>query len=123
MVCGRLCRFNTTMSEYIFYTAEGFTQDPNGNDVENCQVLSRAVEENEKGARNNLLKENPWIEEAGFNTTDILARQLLTTEQQKADIKAIADYFCDDEHKHFQEETYPKSHISIIIKRLRSACG
>ena len=24
------------MSEYIFYTTEGFTQAPNGNNVENC---------------------------------------------------------------------------------------
>lgn len=30
------------MSEYIFYTTEGFTQDPNENNIENCQVLGRA---------------------------------------------------------------------------------
>lgn len=26
-----------------FYTTEGFTQAPNGNNVENCQVLGRAL--------------------------------------------------------------------------------
>ena len=36
------------MSEYIFYTTEGFTQAPNGNNVENCQVLGRAFGKNIK---------------------------------------------------------------------------
>ena len=30
------------MSEYIIYTTEGFTQDPNGNDIENCQMFGIA---------------------------------------------------------------------------------
>lgn len=69
------------MSEYIFYTTEGFTQDPNENNIENCQVLGRAFGKNAKEARCNLLKENPWIEEAGFDTTDLIVKQLLTEEQ------------------------------------------
>mgnify|MGYP006924773943 CR=1 FL=1 len=109
------------MSEYIFYTTEGFTQDPNGNDVENCQVLGRAFGKNENDARCNLLKENPWIEKAGFDNTDFIAKQLLT-EDQKTDIKAIIDYLWKDEHKHFQEEHYPKRHIFRILKRLKSFC-
>ena len=64
------------MSEYIFYTTEGFTQAPNGNDVENCQVLGRAFGKNIKEARCNLLKENPWIEEAEFDMEDLLVKQL-----------------------------------------------
>lgn len=107
------------MSEYIFYTTEGFTQAPNGNDVENCQVLGRVMGKNEKEAKSNLLKENPWIEEMGFDTADIIVKQLLT-EEQKADIKTVIDYLWEDEHKHFQEEYYPKSHIYRIMKRLKS---
>ena len=112
----------TIMSEYIFYTTEGFTQDPNENNIENCQVLGRAFGKNAKEARCNLLKENPWIEEAGFDTTDLIVKQLLT-EEQKADIKAVVDYLWKDEHKHFQEEHYPKNHIYRILKRLKSSCG
>lgn len=108
------------MSEYIFYTTEGFTQAPNGNDVENCQVLGRAFGKNTKEARCNLLKENPWIEEAGFDMEDLLVKQLLT-EEQKADIKAVVDYLWEDEHKHFQEEHYPQNHIYRILKRLKSS--
>lgn len=55
------------MAEYIFYTAEGFTQDPKGDEVENCQLIGRAFGENENEAKNNLLKENPWIDEHGFD--------------------------------------------------------
>ena len=65
------------MSEYIFYTTEGFTQAPNGNNVENCQVLGRAFGKNIKEARCNLIKENPWIEEVGFDMEDLFVKQLL----------------------------------------------
>lgn len=108
------------MSEYIFYTTEGFTQDPNGNDIENCQVLGRVFGRNEDEARCNLLKENPWIEEAGFDTTDLIVKRLLTDEQ-KADIKAVVDYLWEDEYKHFQESHYSKGHIFRILKRLKSS--
>ena len=108
------------MSEYIFYTTAGFTQAPNGNNVENCQVLGRAFGKNIKEARCNLIKENPWIEEVGFDMEDLLVMQLLT-EEQKADIKAVVDYLWEDEHKHFQEEYYPKNHIYRILKRLKSS--
>lgn len=30
------------MTDFIFYTTEGFTQAPNGNDIENCQMLGIA---------------------------------------------------------------------------------
>lgn len=108
------------MSEYIFYTTEGFTQGPNGNDVENCQVLGRVFGRNEDEARCNLLKENPWVEEVGFDTTAVIVKQLLT-EEQKADIKAVVDYLWKDEHKHFQEWHYPKNHIYRTLKRLKSS--
>ena len=64
--------------------------------------------------------ENPWIEEVGFDMEDLLVKQLLT-EEQKADIKAVVDYLWEDEHKHFQEEHYPKNHIYRILKRLKSS--
>ncbi len=109
------------MSEYIFYTTEGFTQDPNGNDVENCQVLGRVFGRNEDEAIYNLLKENPWIKEAGFGMTDLIINQLLT-EEQKADIKAVVDYLWEDERKHFQESHYSKNHIFRKLKHLKSSC-
>lgn len=73
------------------------------------------------GARSNLLKENPWIEVTGFDTTALTVKQLLT-EEQKADIKAIVDYLWKDEYKHFQERRYPKEHIYRILRRLRNSC-
>ena len=81
------------MSEYIFYTTEGFTQAPNGNNVENCQVLGRAFGKNIKEARCNLIKENPWIEEVGFDMEDLLVEQLLTEEQKARKIKQLLSVF------------------------------
>ena len=80
------------MAEYIFYTDEGYTQDPNGNEIENCQVIGSAFSENKEEAKTNLLRENPWIEKSGFDTKRFVVRQLLT-EEQKSDIKAVVDYF------------------------------
>ena len=65
------------MNEYIFYTAEGHSTAPNEDyEVEHCQMLGMAKGRNELEARKNLLKENPWIEEAGFDYTKMMARQL-----------------------------------------------
>ena len=64
------------MKEFIFYTTEGFTQAPNGNDIENCQVLGIAKGKDKVEAKDNLLKENFWIVEAGFATTGFIVRQL-----------------------------------------------
>lgn len=65
------------MNEYIFYTTEGFTQDPNGNDIENCQVLGRAFGNNKDEAQDNLLRDNPWINEAGFSKSEFIVKQIL----------------------------------------------
>lgn len=66
------------MNEYIIYTTEGFTQDPNGNDIENCQLLGEACGNNPDEAKDYLLKYNPWITEAGFSRSKFIARQLAT---------------------------------------------
>lgn len=68
------------MAEYIFYTTEGFTQDPKGDDVENCQLIGRAFGNNENEAKNNLLKENPWIDEHGFNKEMLIGKELAPCE-------------------------------------------
>lgn len=109
------------MNEYIFYTMEGETIAPYENvEIENSQVLGRIQAKNIEQAKQLLLKESPWIEDAGFDTSGIIVKQIFT-EEQKADIKAIVDYLWEDEHKHFQEFHYPKTHIYRIIKRLRNS--
>lgn len=65
------------MNEYIFYTSEGYTEAPNENvEVENCQVLGIANGKDKVEAQENLLKENPWIVEAGFAPSEFVIRQL-----------------------------------------------
>ena len=109
------------MNEYIFYTMEGDTIAPYEDvEIENCQVLGRIQAKNIEQAKQLLLKENQWIEDAGFDTSGIIVKQIFT-DKQKADIKAIVDYLWEEKHKHFQELHYPKTHIYRIIKRLRSS--
>lgn len=72
------------MNEYIFYTTEGHTDAPNeAIAIENCQVIGRANGANEKEALSNLVSDNTWIMEAGFDTSKIIAKQLITDELRK----------------------------------------
>ena len=64
------------MAEYIFYTAEGFTQAPDGEDIENYQLLGLAYGNDKYDALQNLLKENPWIEHRGFDPCGVIGKEL-----------------------------------------------
>lgn len=66
------------MKSYVFYTAEGYTESPTGERVENLQILGFENGNTEKEALYNLMKNNEWIEMCGFDATQILARQLAT---------------------------------------------
>ncbi len=50
------------MKKYIFYTLDGFTENKNGQNIENCQILGWQNGKNEKEAFNNFKKENSNIE-------------------------------------------------------------
>ncbi len=48
------------MNHYIFYTTCGFTEDMNGNDTENCQVLGWGKGQNPEDAFEELKTEG-WV--------------------------------------------------------------
>lgn len=106
-------------NEYIFYTTEGHTDAPNNNiEVENCQVLGMMRGGNESEALDNLLNENPWITEAGFNSAEFFVRQILTNEQRN-DINVLVDYLRTDEERHFEKSEDKENHIFNVLKRLK----
>lgn len=78
------------MKEYFFYTTEGFTQAPNGEDVENCQVLGRAKGHNEMEARKQLTKEHPWIKRYGFCADDAMSVKIVSEDSEHD--KEIIEY-------------------------------
>ena len=109
-----------TMNEYIIYTTEGYTVAPNEDvEVENCQVLGCACGNNAAEAQDNLLKDNPWITEAGFDRAEFIVKQLLTNEERIA-IKEVLDYLWEDEKRHFDESEEPDNHIFPVLKRLKA---
>jgi hypothetical protein len=66
------------MKKFIFITREGETTAPNGNQVENMQVIGiveNAVSEDD--ALKRLLQENPWIYDAEFNVAEFIAYEIL----------------------------------------------
>lgn len=67
------------MNEYLIYTSEGETIAPNSSiNVENCQILGRAIGVSLKNAIDNLFDEHPWIEISGFDKIKCLGVQILS---------------------------------------------
>lgn len=64
------------MKHFIFITTQGFTQAPNGNDIENCQVLGRSCGENKHEALQSLLDDNSWIEDEGYDVEKIIGYEI-----------------------------------------------
>lgn len=65
------------MKKYIFITPEGNTTSPNGNDVENMQVIGiveNVASENE--ALKKLLIENEWIIQSEFNIAEFICYEI-----------------------------------------------
>ena len=79
------------MKKYIFYTTEGFTQAPDGNDIENCQLLGRAYGKDKHDALSNLLKENPWIKERGFEPCETICKELVSTSNAEAKLSFLTN--------------------------------
>ena len=65
------------MKKYIFITPEGNTTAPNGDEVENMQVIG-IVEEvaDENEALKKLLLENEWIFDAEFNIAEFICYEI-----------------------------------------------
>ena len=65
------------MKKFIFITPEGNTIAPNGDEVENMQVIG-IVEEvtNENEALKKLLLENEWIFDTQFNIAEFICYEI-----------------------------------------------
>lgn len=66
------------MKKFIFITSEGKTNAPNGDKVENMQVIGIVENvETEDEALKKLLQENSWIFDAEFNIAEFVAYEIL----------------------------------------------
>ena len=65
------------MKKYIFITTEGSTLAPNGNEIENMQVIG-IVEDvsDENEAYKKLLMENDWIIDSEFNVAEFICYEI-----------------------------------------------
>jgi hypothetical protein len=65
------------MKKYIFITNEGTTFSPNGNEIENMQVIGIVDEvTNENDAFKKLLIENDWIIDSEFNVAELICYEI-----------------------------------------------
>lgn len=66
------------MGKFMFVTPEGNSFSPNGNEIENMQVIGIVENvENENEAFKKLLKENNWIIDSEFNVAEFICYQIL----------------------------------------------
>ena len=107
------------MKTYIFYTPEGYTGSPNGENIENMQILGFAAGQNVSQALESLLNENDWIKENGFHKSSILAKQLLDNEL-RLNIQKTVDYLWIDEKRHFEEDKCDNHIFSTLIELKKS---
>ena len=111
------------MNEYMFYTAEGFSQSPNETDCENLQILGFEKAESLEIAKEQLLENNDWIFQYGFNAEEILSKKILT-EETEASIKTVVDYLWKDEERHYEEclatDGKVENHIFNHLRKLIS---
>lgn len=66
--------------QYLFYTTEGFTQAPDGVEIDNCQILAFIDAEEERQAWQKFKVENAWMEGRGFSLQGVVCRELLVSE-------------------------------------------
>lgn len=64
------------MKKYIFISPEGNTFSPNGNEVENLQVIG-IIKDVKDEALKKLLIENEWIIDAEFNVAEFICYEIL----------------------------------------------
>ena len=65
------------MKKYIFITPEGNTTAPNGDEVENMQVIGIVEEVADKNeALKKLLLENEWIFDTQFNIAEFICYEI-----------------------------------------------
>lgn len=69
------------MAKYIFYTDEGYTVAPNGQELESYQILGFENGKTLQDAMEELLKNNPWIIDANFDLEKIRHKKILSSEE------------------------------------------
>ena len=72
------------MNEYVVYTTEGYTQNPAGDEVNNCQVLAVSCKGSTPEEAITALENDLAISELGFDPDCAKAVQTITAEQLAA---------------------------------------
>ena len=105
------------MSRYIFYTDEGYTISPRGEEVESLQVLGIEDGDIREEALANLYKNNEWIEQNGFKESHMRCYAILKPEILQ-DIKDTMSYLNGYAEKHTDECKGIDDYILKKIKRV-----
>jgi hypothetical protein len=111
------------MATYIFYTDQGLTIAPNGEEVENFQIIGFEEGISEAEAFENLLKNNNWINEMKFSTDNFKCK-LVFEANFSSKVNKVLDYLWKDEERHYEEnkdnEEFLENHIFKTLQEIKS---
>lgn len=62
---------------FIFYTPQGYCSAPNSEEVDNFQVLGFAEGRTKDDALAELLQENRWISQMGYDLDEITFKEII----------------------------------------------
>lgn len=60
------------MKKFMFYTTDGFTQDADGKDIENCQILGWGNGNDEKSALMDFNQNHSYLKEYNFKDISVV---------------------------------------------------
>lgn len=63
------------MRNFIFYTSDGFTEDTERQEVDNCQVLGFGKGFNLNAAFLDFKNENSWLQD--YNFEEVIAQEII----------------------------------------------
>lgn len=64
------------MNKYLLYTTQGYCEDPNGEEIDNCQYLGRVAARDEDEAVEKFFNEHPWVSDSGYTKSGVIVAQL-----------------------------------------------
>lgn len=91
------------MKHYIFYTEEGTTIDPQGNHVENCQVLGTTYGVDREDALKLLTIQEPWILEHGFDPKQFISVEMTSCEHLARRIEFLQQLLNEGQQAQYQK--------------------
>ena len=106
------------MGTYIFYTDEGYTIAPNGEELDSLQILGIEDGKSKEEALSNLFENNRWIRKNNFSELSMRCYAILKPEIAEK-IKAVIDCLWKDEERNRERNRHRNEHLHQLLEQIK----